>query len=737
MHFLGQSLALSLILAISTLSRMGESVCSDHPRLFLHQKTSVRELLESDSFVTLTDISREFLTCRGSQNVDWIYEGNGEPSKIQESSSIQIKTDHENDTSYCMTSRISIYPKQSDTDLAKHTGKAKRSSFSAKQEDNYSSTWSGKCDRFIISDPLRYIKSFREFVSLPKTDWVPKLQLISTSTSGSHSALDSASMNRTGSGENSTEEEQVIFDPRFGFRVSLTSPQQNLSSFYGDYKCVAKIAPGSMGKTNENGNEDFVIFGMVPPSTFRAFPPESTVFTSNILNLTCQSSEDSVILKQVKVRPLSPGYDDAYNMYDEEDETDVNSNSVEDIDETLERTENKLHVANYLDLNPVPGTFGEFQCLAEKDKRVLHSWRYRVLGKKEDKLSGIKFNKLEGSFSCRSKSGLPGRLSFVSCRTPSECRINEICLQKSDGCRGYSNATKALCHRGNNFCGKIFYKGGSGLIRCIGDGIDQIRGFTDEANDLRLRMGFHKLKASETVLLSLNPLPEELPGRQSLDLVEGEEVNLSLNLGYYYFLQPVQWAVKFSNGSTLHIAPEKEDLHKTKLHRTIHARIRLPVVTPSENFTSSIVGINALIPLRSSVLPSWKTITLLTTVKPVPSNESASDVPQEGESQDLIILGQEEIDGEGRTDIQFDTEIQETTQKIMEDVVETIDQSLQNDDHTITTNNNKSPEGESSLMTVAVKDDVMTVGVTDPSFPGNSQEDFRSGDSVTTEREHW
>lgn len=53
-----------------------------------------------------------------------------------------------------------------------------------------------------------------------------------------------------------------------------------------------------------------------------------------------------------------------------------------------------------------------------------------LIGKKEDKLSGIKFNKLEGSFSCRSKSGLPGRLSFVSCRTPSECRINEICLQK-------------------------------------------------------------------------------------------------------------------------------------------------------------------------------------------------------------------------------------------------------------------------------------------------------------------
>lgn len=96
------------------------------------------------------------------------------------------------------------------------------------------------------------------------------------------------------------------------------------------------------------------------------------------------------------MRPLSPGYDDAYNMYDEEDETDVNSNSVEDIDETLERTENKLHVANYLDLNPVPGTFGEFQCLAEKDKRVLHSWRYRVLGKIFNTLPTCRVHKVRG-----------------------------------------------------------------------------------------------------------------------------------------------------------------------------------------------------------------------------------------------------------------------------------------------------------------------------------------------------
>lgn len=137
-------------------------------------------------------------------------------------------------------------------------------------------------------------------------------------------------------------------------------------------------------------------------------------------------------------------------------------------------------------------------------------------------------------------SGMPGRLSFVSCRTPSECRVNEICLKKvgrgmkqfhyiikpegleffresfnfqgfcifqGESCRGYSNATKALCHRGSNFCGKIFFKGGSGLIRCIGDGIDQIRGFTDESNDLRLSKDFRATRVYyQTAQLHLHKL---------------------------------------------------------------------------------------------------------------------------------------------------------------------------------------------------------------------------------------
>ncbi len=55
---------------------------------------------------------------------------------------------------------------------------------------------------------------------------------------------------------------------------------------------------------------------------------------------------------------------------------------------------------------------------------------YLPVGKRADKLSGIKFNKREKSFTCKSKLGAPGRLSFISCRTPSECRINKICLAK-------------------------------------------------------------------------------------------------------------------------------------------------------------------------------------------------------------------------------------------------------------------------------------------------------------------
>lgn len=111
---------------------------------------------------------------------------------------------------------------------------------------------------------------------------------------------------------------------------------------------------------------------------FRAIPAESFVYSSTILNFTCESTEEPVILKEVKVRS---GDYDSY-VYDlERQEGGANSNSVEDIEEIVEKNENKVHVANYLEMSPTPGAYGEIQCLSEKDKRVLHTWQYRVLGK--------------------------------------------------------------------------------------------------------------------------------------------------------------------------------------------------------------------------------------------------------------------------------------------------------------------------------------------------------------------
>lgn len=145
----------------------------------------------------------------------------------------------------------------------------------------------------------------------------------------------------------------------------------------------------------------------------------------------------------------------------------------------------------------------------------------------------------------------------------------KYCFQ-SENCRGYSNSTRAFCERKSHFCGKIFYKGGSGLIRCIGEGIDEIRGFTDEASaDHAVRMGFGKLKASETALLRLDEAISKNSKQDQLQtaapvlngkvedfppIYEGDQVNVTLQLGYYYFLYPVQWAIKFRNGSTQQIS---------------------------------------------------------------------------------------------------------------------------------------------------------------------------------------
>ncbi|ODN06334.1 hypothetical protein Ocin01_00359, partial [Orchesella cincta] len=454
------------------------------------------------------------------------------------------------------------------------------------------------------------------------------------------------------------------FDPRYGFHVNVKTTNLNdLSEFYGEYKCVSTAASRRASDETSAPVEDFVLFTIFKGKSLKIFPPVSEVYTSGMLNLTCES-EEPVIMKEL----MPPSAQDIYSYLDEDDYARDRS---DDIIETTEKTEQTSHIANYMELAPAPGRTGEIQCLTEKDSKILHTWKYRIIRKRADKLSGIKFNKRESSFTCKSKLGAPGKLSFISCRTPSECRINKVCLTKSESCRGYSNSTKAFCERKSHFCGKIFYKGGSGLIRCIGEGIDEIRGFTDEAADLAVRMGFGKLKASETALLQVvavdkkedanHNAPEQVTLTQQEEInriSEGDRVNVTLRLGYYYFLYPVQWAVKFRNGSTSQLNPDPQTLQVDKLTRTVHASLELPytsatILRPTSSSTSKpqqpqiseIMALNVLIPLRSSTEPSWKTISLPITIygkvglKRLPTEPESEEVEQIPQTDNKNIPG--------------------------------------------------------------------------------------------------
>lgn len=115
-------------------------------------------------------------------------------------------------------------------------------------------------------------------------------------------------------------------------------------------------------------------------SAFKVFPSQKEVYTSTVLNLTCESTEEPVILKEVRVRPPTGLDDYSYDDNSNDGDSDSTEDDDDDIVETMEKTENKIHAANYLEKNPTPGSFGEFQCLTEKEGKVLHTWKYRVLG---------------------------------------------------------------------------------------------------------------------------------------------------------------------------------------------------------------------------------------------------------------------------------------------------------------------------------------------------------------------
>jgi hypothetical protein len=72
------------------------------------------------------------------------------------------------------------------------------------------------------------------------------------------------STNKTPESSSSSPRE-ASFDPRSGFRVNFLLSQQNVSSFHGDYKCLAKILPSatSGGRRSNENVEDFVIYSLI------------------------------------------------------------------------------------------------------------------------------------------------------------------------------------------------------------------------------------------------------------------------------------------------------------------------------------------------------------------------------------------------------------------------------------------------------------------------------------------
>lgn len=69
----------------------------------------------------------------------------------------------------------------------------------------------------------------------------------------------------------------------------------------------------------------------------------------------------------------------AQDVYSYLDDDDYGRDRSDDIVETTERTDQKSHIANYMEIAPAPGRFGEIQCLTEKDGKVLHTWRYKII----------------------------------------------------------------------------------------------------------------------------------------------------------------------------------------------------------------------------------------------------------------------------------------------------------------------------------------------------------------------
>jgi len=117
----------------------------------------------------------------------------------------------------------------------------------------------------------------------------------------------------------------------------------------------------------------------------KVHPNETMIFTSTILNLTCEADEPVHIALVAYARLEDSMYEDGDEEVDdgilEEMTTEPSDPNFEDdlIESETEETELAVHVANHVEGNNSVGDLGEFQCLADVDGGILHSWVYQII----------------------------------------------------------------------------------------------------------------------------------------------------------------------------------------------------------------------------------------------------------------------------------------------------------------------------------------------------------------------
>ncbi|CAG7734772.1 unnamed protein product, partial [Allacma fusca] len=184
----------------------------------------------------------------------------------------------------------------------------------------------------------------------------------------------------------------------------------------------------------------------------------------------------------------------------------------------------------------------------------------------------------------------PGLLSFIHCATPSECSINYVCVEKSEGCEGYTSPLKNPNHcktkGADKPCTKVRHNGGSGFIRCVADGIDQIKPFDENG-----------LRTGKDQPMKLNLTIDGV-------VVEDELRRFSLTLlrSPYHFIEGQRWSITYNNGTDVQVEDVLAESESNLSRHKVLTQIKIP------KSIENPLKIICRVPFRDSM--DWKVISV-------------------------------------------------------------------------------------------------------------------------------